>query len=203
MSAVESTERPTHLTPTTSPPLPSSPSDTDSPCYDGTGTEPGQGHSDGQEQGDEQSGNQEEQRLLRGLGVGLGTVIVGAIVLCVVVMVGIFYFSKRTRGNIDQVNRTTSEMPLRSLSTPTSPRSPSTSSPSLPAHTKESNALSPVATPKSLLPCNESDHKERGGEEMGNVSGEDGDSRQVLEQNAAKSGDHGNEEQVSPGVGEE
>ena len=49
-----------------------------------------------------------------------------------------------------------------------------------------------------------SDHKERGGEETGNgVSGEDGDSRQVLEQNAAKSGDHGNEEQVSPGMGEE
>ena len=203
MSAVESTERPTHLTPTTSPPPPSSPSDTDSP-RSGTGTEPGQGHSDGQEQSDEQSGNQEEERLLRGLGVGLGTVIVVVFVLCVVVVVGIFYFSKRTRRKIDQVNRTTSETPLRSLSTPTSPRSPSsTSSPSPPTHTKESNALSLVATPKSLLPCNESDHKERGGEETGNVSGEDGDSRQVLEQNAAKSGDHGNEEQVSPGVGEE
>ena len=62
----------------------------------------------------------------------------------------------------------------------------------------------PPRPPKALLPCNESGHKERGGEGKGNGSSreDEGDSRQVLEQIAAKSGDHGNEEQVSPDVGE-
>ncbi|CAI8011778.1 Low-density lipoprotein receptor-related protein 4 [Geodia barretti] len=84
------------------------------------------------------------------------------------------------------------------------PQPPPPPPPLPPRENNEETETPPPRPPKALLPCNESGHKERGGEGKGNGSSreDDGDSRQVLEQIAAKSGDHGNEEQVSPDVGE-